>query len=316
MLKARRIVARRVSRPAVEARALTKRYGDLHAVRGIDFDVPTGRVFGFLGPNGAGKTTTIRMIVGLSPKTGGELRVLGMDVDREGRAIRARIGVVPQESNLDADMTARENLVVFGRFFGLTGARLAKRVDELLAYVQLTEKADERVTELSGGMKRRLLIARALLNDPELLVLDEPTTGLDPQSRALLWERIREMRRAGKTVLLTTHYMDEAEKLSDEILILDEGRIIERGTSRELIERHVGREALEMTVTDAEEKAIAGVPARHRERVGDELRLFGDDGDKLLEEVHRVGVEPREHRVRRATLEDVFLKLTGRRLSE
>jgi len=301
---------------AVEARALTKRYGDFEAVKGIDFDVPSGLVLGFLGPNGAGKTTTMRMIVGLSPKTSGELRVLGMDVDTHGRAIRARIGVVPQEANLDADMTARENLVVFGRFFGITGARLAQRVDELLAYVQLAEKAHERVTELSGGMKRRLLIARALLNDPELLVLDEPTTGLDPQSRALLWEQIRGMRRAGKTVILTTHYMEEAEKLSDELLILDGGRIIERGTPRALIEQHVGREALELVVDANEEAKLAKLEARHRERVGDELRLFGDDGDRLLEDVHRAGVQPREHRVRRATLEDVFLKLTGRRLGE
>jgi len=303
--------------PAVEARALVKRYGDFEAVKGIDFDVPSGQVFGFLGPNGAGKTTTIRMVVGLSPKTSGELRVLGMDVDTRGRDIRRRIGVVPQEANLDADMTARENLVVFGRFFDLTGARLKDRVDELLAYVQLTEKADETVVELSGGMKRRLLIARALLNDPELLVLDEPTTGLDPQSRSVLWEQIRAMRRAGKTVLLTTHYMDEAERLADDILVIDGGRVIERGTPRALIERHVGREALELAVDKPEEETLrARLAARHFERLGDELRIFGDDGDRLLEEAHAAGIQPREHRLRRATLEDVFLKLTGRTLNE
>jgi len=308
---------RRVVPPAVEARSLTKRYAKVEAVKGIDFDVPTGRVFGFLGPNGAGKTTTMRMVVGLSPKTSGELRVLGLDVETQGRAIRKRIGVVPQEANLDADMTTRENLVVFGRFFDITGARLRDRVDELLAYVQLTEKADTIVQELSGGMRRRLLIARALINDPELLVLDEPTTGLDPQSRSVLWEQIRAMRRAGKTVLLTTHYMDEAERLADDILIIDEGRIIEKGTPRALIEKHVGREALEMQVDDAAEKKVrARLHSRHVERLGEELRVFGDDGDKLLEEVHAAGVEPREHRVRRATLEDVFLKLTGRRLSD
>ena len=303
--------------PAVLAQGLVKRFGALEAVKGVDFEVPRGRVFGFLGPNGAGKTTTMRMVYGLSPRTAGRLEVLGMDVDARGREIRARLGVVPQESNLDADMTARENLIVFGRFFDVTGARLRDRVDEMLAYVQLTEKAHERVNELSGGMKRRLHIARALLNDPELLILDEPTTGLDPQSRSLLWEQIREMRRAGKTVILTTHYMDEAEKLSDDLLVMDEGRIIERGTPKVLIERHVGREALELTMERSEDaRLISRLAPMHAERVGDELRLFGDDGDKLLEDVHRAGVSPREHRVRRATLEDVFLKLTGRRLND
>ena len=303
---------------AVKARGLVKRYATLEAVKGIDLDVPRGVVYGFLGPNGAGKTTTMRMIVGLSPKTSGTLEVLGMDVAREGRAIKARLGVVPQESNLDADMTARENLLVFGRFFDLTGARLRDRVDELLSYVQLGEKANERVTELSGGMKRRLHIARALINDPELLVLDEPTTGLDPQSRALLWEQIRAMRRDGKTVLLTTHYMDEAEKLSDALIVMDGGRIIERGTPKELIERHVGREALEIVVGAEDEARIRAKlegQAMHVERVGDELRLFGHDADALLTDVQRA-IDAKEHRVRRATLEDVFLKLTGRRLSD
>ena len=310
------LIGAHVVASAVEARALVKRYAKLEAVKGIDFDVPAGQVFGFLGPNGAGKTTTMRMVVGLSPKTSGELRVLGLDVETQGRAIRKRIGVVPQEANLDADMTARENLVVFGRFFDITGARLKDRVDELLAYVQLTEKADTIVQELSGGMKRRLLIARALVNDPELLVLDEPTTGLDPQSRAVLWEQIRAMRRAGKTVLLTTHYMDEAERLADELLVIDQGRIIEKGTPRALIEKHVGREALEMVTGEDADDKVRKLEARHVERLGEELRMFGDDGDKLLEEVHRAGVRPTEHRVRRATLEDVFLKLTGRRLSD
>jgi len=303
--------------PAVVARQLVKRYERVEAVRGVDFDVPRGTVHGFLGPNGAGKTTTMRMIYGLSPKTSGRLEILGMDIDERGRDIRARLGVVPQESNLDLDMTARENLLVFGRFFDLTGARLRDRVDELLAYVQLTEKADERATELSGGMKRRLHIARALLNDPELLVLDEPTTGLDPQSRALLWEQIRQMRRDGKTVLLTTHYMDEAEKLSDALLVMDEGRILERGTPRELILKHVGAEALELVVEPSHDaRIVERVQPLHAERSGDELRLFGADGDKLLEEVQRTGIKLAEHRVRRASLEDVFLKLTGRRLSD
>ena len=303
--------------PAVVARQLVKRYGKLEAVKGIDFEVQRGTVFGFLGPNGAGKTTTMRMLYGLSPRTAGELEVLGLDIDRHGREVRARIGVVPQESNLDLDMTTRENLLVFGRFFGITGARLDARVDELLRYVQLDEKAHTRASELSGGMKRRLHIARALLNDPELLVLDEPTTGLDPQSRAVLWEQIRQMRRDGKTVLLTTHYMDEAEKLSDALLVIDGGRIIERGTPKELILKHLGAEALELVV-DAKHDAelVKAAAPSHHERVGDELRLFGQDGDALLANVQRSKVEVREHRVRRATLEDVFLKLTGRRLSD
>ena len=306
-----------MSTPAVLAQGLVKRYGSLEAVRGIDFEVPRGHVFGLLGPNGAGKTTTMRMVVGLTPRTAGRLEVLGLDVEARGREVRQRIGVVPQESNLDADMTARENLIVFGRFFGVTGARLRDRVDEMLAYVELAEKADERASELSGGMKRRLHIARALLNDPELLVLDEPTTGLDPQSRALLWEQIRQMRRQGKTVLLTTHYMEEAEKLSDEVLVMDAGRIIERGTPNALIAKHVGREALEVTLDVAEGEAlVARAAPRHHERVGDELRLFGDDGDALLEALQAGAAMPREHRVRRATLEDVFLKLTGRRLGD
>ena len=305
--------------PAILARGLVKRYGEFEAVKGIDFEVPRGVVYGFLGPNGAGKTSTMRMLYGLSPRTAGRLEVLGMDVATHGREVKRRMGVVPQASNLDEDMTARENLVSYGRFFDLGGAVLQKRVDDLLAYVQLTEKANERCTELSGGMKRRLLIARALLNDPELLLLDEPTTGLDPQSRSLLWERIRELRKQGKTVLLTTHYMEEAEKLCDDLLIIDEGRIIERGTPRDLIAKHVGREVLEAALPPEEDTRVVaklGGGIRAHERVGDELRLFGERGDAMLDELHRMDVRPTRHLVRRATLEDVFLKLTGRRLSD
>ncbi|HEX2023056.1 MAG TPA: ABC transporter ATP-binding protein [Candidatus Thermoplasmatota archaeon] len=304
---------------AVLAEGLTKRYGELEAVRGVDFRVPAGTVYGFLGPNGAGKSSTMRMIYGLSPRTGGRLEVLGLDIARHGREVKRRIGVVPQESNLDADMTARENLVVFGRFYDLVGASLQRRVDELLEYVQLAEKQGVRAWELSGGMKRRLLIARALLHDPDLLVLDEPTTGLDPQSRSLLWERIRALRRQGKTVLLTTHYMDEAEKLADELVIMDGGRIIERGAPKALVERHVGREVAELTMPATEDARVlsrVGSAARAHERAGDELRLFADDGEAALEEALASGVKPERHLVRRATLEDVFLKLTGRRLSD
>ena len=309
----------RIVPPAVLARDLVKRYGDFEAVKGISFEVPTGVVSGFLGPNGAGKSTTMRMIYGLSPRTAGRLEVLGLDVTTRGREVKRRIGVVPQEANLDADMTARENLLVYGRFFDITGAPLRRRVDEMLEYVQLTEKQDATVVELSGGMKRRLLIARALLNDPELLILDEPTTGLDPQSRALLWERIRALRREGKTILLTTHYMEEAERLCDHVDVIDQGRIIERGTPRELVERHVGREAVELTIPASEDEAVlrrVGGALRAHERVGDELRLFADDAEKVLEDVLHAGFEPSAHLVRRSSLEDVFLKLTGRRLND
>lgn len=317
--------------PAVLVQDLRKQYGArrktwgragvpaVDAVRGISFEVPPGVVFGFLGPNGAGKSTTMRMLYGLSPRTSGRLEVLGLDVAAQAREVKRRIGVVPQESNLDTDMTARENLLVHGRFYDLLGDALRARVDELLAYVQLTEKADARVAELSGGMKRRLLIARALMNDPELLILDEPTTGLDPQSRGLLWERIRALRRAGKTVLLTTHYMDEAEKLSDMLVVIDQGVIIERGTPRELIDRHVGQEVVEMVLDeslDAQVLAIAGGLARGHERNGERLHLFAEKGEPLVEAVLAGGVRPAEHLVRRATLEDVFLKLTGRTLND
>lgn len=301
------------------ARRLTKRYGTLEAVRGIDFEVPRGSVYGFLGPNGAGKTSTMRMIYGISPVSGGDLEVLGLPVATHGREVKRRIGVVPQESNLDSDMTVRENLLVHGRFFDITGEALRARIVKMLAYVQLSEKMHMRVDQLSGGMKRRLLIARALMNDPELLILDEPTTGLDPQSRSLLWERIRALRRAGKTVLLSTHYMDEAEKLCDTLVIIDGGRIIERGAPRALITQHVGREVVELTMPQAHDATIiahVGVAARAAERVGDSLHLFGDQGDRLLEAVLETGVKPEAHLVRRATLEDVFLKLTGRRLND
>ena len=296
-----------------------KRYGAFEAVKGIDFAVPAGTVFGFLGPNGAGKSSTMRMIYGLSPKTAGRLEVLGMDVDTQARAIKQRIGVVPQLNNLDEDMTALENLLTFGRFFGITGAPLRAKCLELLESVKLAEKKDERVTELSGGMKRRLHIARALLNDPDLLVLDEPTTGLDPQSRGLLWEHIRGLRRQGKTVLLTTHYMDEAEKLADELVIVDGGRVIERGSPKALVERHVGREVLELTLPRGEDARLLsrlGSAVRAHERHGEELRLFGEKGEALLAEALQAGVKPEAHLVRRASLEDVFLKLTGRSLND
>jgi len=305
--------------PAVVARGLAKRFGAHEAVKNVDFDIPAGSTFAFLGPNGAGKTSTMRMIYGLSPVSAGTLTVLGHDVATESRALKRLIGVVPQEANLDMDMTALDNVVTFARFFDITGAPARSRAKELLASVQLEEKADARVATLSGGMKRRLLIARALVNDPALLVLDEPTTGLDPQSRALLWERIRDMRRAGKTVILTTHYMEEAERLSDELVLMDGGRIIERGTPRELVLRHIGREVLELELPRAEqERALKALADRARgsDRSRDFVLFHTDDAEALLREAESEGLEPASAVLRRASLEDVFLKLTGRTLLE
>jgi len=302
---------------AVEARGLVKKYGDFEAVKGIDFVVPRGTTFGFLGPNGAGKTSTMRMIYGLAPVTAGSLRVLGKDIRRDAREIKRQVGVVPQEANLDYDMTCFDTVYSFARFYGITGHAARKRAKELLEYLQLSEKAGARVVELSGGMKRRLLIARALVNDPALLILDEPTVGLDPQSRALLWEKIRDMRRGGKTVLLTTHYMDEAERLCDDLLLIDHGKVVERGAPRDLVLKHVGREVLELELESPEDEArvlrMDGL-VRGVDRLGDELLLHTDHAEKLLQEVMARGVEPRRASFRRATLEDLFLKMTGRRL--
>jgi lipooligosaccharide transport system ATP-binding protein len=319
------------SEPAVSARNLTKRYGagtgdpdrstgtePVVAVDGIDLDVPRGICFGFLGPNGAGKTSAMRMIHASSPVTSGTLEVLGHDVREEPREVKSRLGVVPQEENLDSYVNVRDNLLIYGRFFGLSHREAARRADEALAFVQLEGKADVDVDELSGGMKRRLHIARSLVNEPELLVLDEPTTGLDPQARNLVWERIRDLRDRGKTVLLTTHYMEEAEQLCDELVIMDRGRVIARGAPRGLVEEHVGREVLEVAgdgLRDRVAEAVDGA-ARAVEEAGDRVLVFGEDADELLETVRSAGVDAPEVYLRRASLEDVFLKLTGRRLRE
>jgi lipooligosaccharide transport system ATP-binding protein len=290
------------------------------AVDGIDLRIPRGVCFGLLGPNGAGKTTAIRMIQCVSPVTEGSLTVLGMDVDREGRAIKARLGVVPQEDNLDPDFSVRGNLLVYSRFFHVPRAEAEKRADELLAFLNLTEKRDARIAELSGGMKRRLIVARALINDPDLLVLDEPTTGLDPQARHALWDTIRRLRRSGKTILLTTHYMDEAEMLCDSLVVVDQGRVLEQGAPRELIRKHAGSEAVEFVLDDDEAglDAIAadlesqGVP---HERLPDRVIAYGEEMEAVqirIRDSHNV----QESVLRRATLEDVFLRLTGRALRE
>jgi lipooligosaccharide transport system ATP-binding protein len=302
----------------VVARGLVKRFGQLTAVDGIDVEVRRGEAFGFLGPNGAGKSSTMRMIGCVSPRTGGDLRVLGMDPDRDGPRIRARLGVVPQQDNLDTELTVRQNLHVYGRYFGLSKAHLRAKAADLLAFAQLTERADEEVDRLSGGMKRRLTIARALINDPELLLLDEPTTGLDPQARHLLWDRLVRLKHNGVTLIITSHYMDEAEQLCDRLVVMDGGRIAAEGSPAELIGRYSTKEVVELRFrpdedTTAMEYQLKGLTDRV-EALPDRLLLYATDGEAVLGAVHTRGVHPVSSLVRRSTLEDVFLRLTGRSL--
>ncbi len=312
-----------VSEPAIVAKGLRKSFGDLVAVDNIDLEIPSGICFGLLGPNGAGKTTTIRMLQAASPLSGGSLEVLGRDVVTDGRAVRSRIGVVPQEDNLDPDFTAEYNLIVYARYYGIRGSVAREKTAELLEEVGLTEKAGEKVPHLSGGMKRRLIVARGLINDPELLVLDEPTTGLDPQARHRVWDQIRKYRRKGRTVLLTTHYMDEAELLCDDLAIIDQGRILIRGPPRKLIDETVGREAIEFVASpfDGGEQALDRIAERAAEsnikssRIADRVIAYGDAIESLATEFES---DSKIHDTirRRATLEDVFLQLTGRQLRE
>jgi lipooligosaccharide transport system ATP-binding protein len=306
--------------PAVRARGLRKSYGDRVAVAEIDFEVEPGVCFGFLGPNGAGKTTTMKMIYGLATIDGGELQVLGMDVTRERRRIKSGIGVVPQETNLDGDLTVRENLTMQGRYFGLDPEEAEPRADELLKFALLEERDDDRVNALSGGMKRRLLVSRALMNDPELVVLDEPTTGLDPQARLAVWGSLERLRRRGVTVLLTTHYMEEAERLCDRLLIMDEGKIVAEGDPPALVREHAGREALELDLGDGVDAgqllASLGRRAEEHELHDGALTLYADDAEELLRSLDHDRFPTDSAMVRRATLEDVFLRLTGRSLRE
>jgi lipooligosaccharide transport system ATP-binding protein len=302
----------------VQARGLRKRFGEFEAVRGIDVDVARGEVFGFLGPNGAGKSSTMRMIACVSPRSSGELHVFGMDPTADGPRIRARIGVVPQLDNLDQELTVQQNLEVYGRYFGLSRSHVRAKATELLEFVQLAERAGDEVEPLSGGMKRRLTIARALVNDPELLLLDEPTTGLDPQARHLLWERLYQLKREGVTQIITTHYMDEAEQLCDRLVVMDGGLIVAEGSPAELIERYSTREVLELRFPPGAAPPSAAL-ARHGERVEelpDRLLLYTGDGEHAHAEVVRAGHQPLSALVRRSSLEDVFLRLTGRSLAE
>ena len=306
-----------VSSSMVRASALRKSFGQLMAVDGIDLEVPPGEAFGLLGPNGAGKSSTMRMIACVSPRTGGELAVLGADPDVDGPRIRARIGVVPQSDNLDGELTLRQNLQVYGRYFGYSRARCREKATELLEFAQLTERADEDVEPLSGGMKRRLTIARSLVNDPELLLLDEPTTGLDPQARHLLWDRLFRLKQQGTTLILTTHYMDEAEQLCDRLVVMDGGRIVAEGAPAQLIREHSTREVLELRFAVGEQhRHVAELEplASRVEELPDRLLLYTDDGEGALAESHRRGVRPVSSLVRRSSLEDVFLRLTGRSL--
>jgi lipooligosaccharide transport system ATP-binding protein len=303
--------------PLVLARGLTKRFGDFTAVDGIDVEVRRGEAFGFLGPNGAGKSSTMRMIGCVSPATGGTLRVLGMDPARDGPRIRARLGVVPQEDSLDLELTVRENLLVYGRYFGLSRPVIRERVAQLLDFVQLTDRADSKVEPLSGGMKRRLTIARSLISEPELLLLDEPTTGLDPQARHVLWDRLFRLKQQGVTLILTTHYMDEAEQLCDRLVVMDKARIVAEGSPQELIAHHSSREVVEVRFPPDEQEAMASKLADLAERVEvlpDRILLYVEDGDAVAGAVHERGLRPIGVLVRRSTLEDVFLRLTGRTL--
>ena len=303
--------------PMIRLRNLRKSYGDTEAVRGIDVDVQPGESFGFLGPNGAGKSSTMRMIAAVSPPSGGELSILGMDPATHGPAIRARLGVCPQEDTLDNELNVRDNLVVYGRYFGLPRAEVSTRADELLAFVQLTDKARSKVEDLSGGMKRRLTIARSLINQPDILLLDEPTTGLDPQARHLLWDRLFRLKQQGVTLVLTTHYMDEAEQLCDRLVVMDQGLIAAEGSPLELIRQHSTREVAELRFGVGEHEALAGRVEDIADRVEvlpDRLLLYTDNGEETLARVHERGLSPVAVLVRRSTLEDVFLRLTGRTL--
>ena len=301
----------------IHARALTKTFGDLVAVDAIDFDVAPGESFGFLGPNGAGKTSTMRMIGCVSPMSGGTLRILGQDPERDGPRIRARLGVVPQQDTLDTELTVRENLLIYGRYFGLSRTECATRADDLLEFAQLTEKSDAQVEYLSGGMKRRLTIARSLINEPDLMLLDEPTTGLDPQARHLLWDRLYRLKQRGVTLVLTTHYMDEAEQLCDRLVVMDKAKIVAEGSPRSLIEQYSTREVTELRFPEGVQETLDGQLdgiAERIERLPDRVLLYADDGEAAVAAAHARGLQPETVLVRRSTLEDVFLRLTGRSL--
>jgi lipooligosaccharide transport system ATP-binding protein len=303
--------------PVIAARALSKHYGEFAAVDGISFEVPAGEAFGLLGPNGAGKSTTMKMIGGVSQRTSGELSIMGLDPERHGPEVRAHLGVVPQQDNLDEELRVRDNLLVYGRYFGLPMSYLRPKADELLEFAQLMEKATAKVDSLSGGMKRRLTIARSLINEPKILLLDEPTTGLDPQARHILWDRLFRLKESGVTLILTTHYMDEAEQLCDRLVVVDKGRIMAEGSPATLIREHSTREVLELRFGSERNTTVAadleGIGER-LETLPDRVLIYASDGEAALEQVSARGLHPITSLVRRSSLEDVFLRLTGRSL--
>jgi lipooligosaccharide transport system ATP-binding protein len=308
-----------VPEPVIVAQNLVKKYKDFAAVDGISFAVAPGESFGLLGPNGAGKSTTMRLVGAVSTRTGGDLRILGLDPDDYGPEIRSQLGVVPQSDNLDTELRVRENLLVYGRYFGLPRKQVAERADELLAFAQLEDKAKSKVDALSGGMKRRLTIARALINDPRILLLDEPTTGLDPQARHILWDRLFRLKEQGTTLLLTTHYMDEAEQLCDRLVVVDKGAIMAEGSPAELIRRHSSREVLEVRFGSERNAQVAGQIAGFGDRIEvlpDRILVYSENGEREMERMTQAGLHPITSLVRRSSLEDVFLRLTGRTLIE
>lgn len=305
--------------PVILAQSLVKRFGSFEAVKGIDLEVSPGESFGFLGPNGAGKSSTMRMIAGVSPVTEGVLRIFGLDPAVAGSTIRNRLGVVPQADNLDGELTPLDNLVIYGRYFDIPRSECVERARELLEFVQLTDRSGGRVDALSGGMKRRLTIARGLMNRPEMFLLDEPTTGLDPQARHILWDRLYRLKQQGVTLVLTTHYMDEAEQLCDRLVVMDAGQIVAEGSPRDLITNYSTREVLELRFSAGKnsehEAQLAGLGER-LEVLADRVLVYTQDGESALREVHARGMRPESSLVRRSSLEDVFLRLTGRSLEE
>jgi len=301
----------------IRAKGLVKRYGDFEAVAGIDFEVRRGESFGFLGPNGAGKSSTMRIIAATSKRSGGEIEILGKDPDKSGPEIRAHLGVVPQSDNLDTQISVEENLYVYGRYFGLSRPFIRKKIDELLEFAQLEEKRKTKVEALSGGMKRRLTIARSLISEPEILMLDEPTTGLDPQARHILWDRLFRLKELGVTLLITTHYMDEAEQLCDRLIVMDKGKIMAEASPADLIRQYSTKEVLEVRFGSERNQSLADQLTTLCQRIEvlpDRILLYADDGESVLEKVYSAGLHPLTSLVRRSSLEDVFLRLTGRSL--
>ncbi len=308
-----------MSEPLIRARGLTKTYGDFVAVDSIDFDVAKGESFGFLGPNGAGKSTTMRIIGATSVRTSGTLTILGKDPEVNGPQIRAHLGVVPQQDNLDNELTVSENIFIYGRYFGLSSSFINKKIPELLEFAQLEEKKDTKVEALSGGMKRRLTIARSLVSEPDILMLDEPTTGLDPQARHILWDRLFRLKEQGVTLLITTHYMDEAEQLCDRLIVMDKGKIMAEDSPAQLIKTYSTKEVLEVRFGSDRNQEMVDVlrPLADRiEVLPDRILLYATDGEQLLEQIAAKGIHPNTSLVRRSSLEDVFLRLTGRSLVE